>query len=94
MYLKVHFDASNLNLFFYFLRYNLGPETMKKMVFIHENLPRVKDDIKVWKVGLEESKKYVEGTPQENDNDDEGEDEEFISQEIYDEPSESLLIEH
>ena len=76
----------------FIFRYNLTPETLRKLVLIHDNLPRVKEDIKVWKLTLENSKKYTEGTPAEHDDDGEvGEDELVSGSDNDDEPSESLL---
>ena len=59
-----------------FFRFNLNAETLRKLVLVHDNLPRVQKDIKTWKLTLESSAKYREGTPQqeeEEDSDDEAE---------------------
>ena len=79
----------------HFYRYNLAANTLKKLVLIHDNLPRVKDNIKTWKLTLETSKKYTEGTPYENDDDDEPEEDELLElsehEEDQEQESESLL---
>ena len=65
---------------------------------VHDNLPRVNNDIKNWKLGLESSSRYLQGTAQAEEHDDE--DEEDLegepldnSQEEIEAASESILEE-
>ena len=64
---------------------------------VHDNLPKVSNDIKNWKLGLASSSKYLEGIDQaeEHDEDEEDQDGEPLdnSQEEIDVASESLLEE-
>ena len=64
---------------------------------VHDNLPKVSNDIKNWKLGLTSSSRYLEGTDQAEEQD-EDEDEQVgetldNSQEEIDVASESLLEE-
>ena len=64
---------------------------------VHDNLPKVSNDIKNWELGLASSSRYLEGTDQAEEQD-EDEDEQVgetldNSQEEIDVASESLLEE-
>ena len=43
-------------------RYNLSPETLKKLVLIHDNLPRVHQEIKTWNLKLSTSESSLSTT--------------------------------
>ena len=43
-------------------RYNLSPETLKKLVLIHDNLPRVHQEIKTWNVKMSTSESSLSTT--------------------------------
>ena len=45
-----------------FSRYNLSTENIKRLVMIHENLPRVHKTIRLWKLTLAESEKFLAGS--------------------------------
>ena len=71
-----------------FSRYNLGTENIKRLIMIHENLPRVYKTITSWKLTLAESEKFMDSQASQTQNEgeeDEDEDEEEASQ------SQSLL---
>ena len=64
---------------------------------VHDNLPKVSNDIKNWKLGLASSSRYLEGTDQAEEQDEDEDDQvgEPLdnSQEEIDVASESLLEE-
>jgi hypothetical protein len=64
---------------------------------VHDNLPKVSNDIKNWKLSLASSSRYLEGTDQAEEQDEDEEDQvgETLdnSQEEIDVASESLLEE-
>ena len=43
-------------------RFNLSPETLKKLVLIHDNLPRVHQEIKTWNLKLSTSESSLSTT--------------------------------
>ena len=45
--------------FFSTSRFRLCTETLRKLVLIHDNLPRVCDEIKTWNLKLHDSEAYL-----------------------------------
>jgi hypothetical protein len=85
------FSAAGNNMTF--SRYNLNPNTLKKLVFIHENMPRVHDSIKKWNLTYKDSIKFYKDTQQFTEADDSSEEEDTqdldVDLDLDNEPSEA-----